>query len=517
MYCARRMREWAENLLGGLSTVVLGALMVAMPVPGGNELVYLPLLKSRADPSYLVGDWTFSSGFGEHAVFNAVFGPVVDVIGIDWLAIGGRVVTWFAIGWLVVSLGRRLGARWWASMVALAVFLGLNQSLGVGAEFLLSGFEAKSIAWPLLLAAIIVSLDKRPVVACALVGLVFTFHPAVGIWGGGSLLLALLAIRTTRGATARGLPVAAIASLPGLVPLVADLGDSSMTGELASFIVLTRIPHHADPAFFGERGPLILGLMIGSNLLWAWINRSSFTSRLLGAFQIALLVVFALGVLARVLELWEFLLLLPFRVLPIVVNLVFWLLVAAAATGDEVTREWLPSRDEWRGRPTLSVSAASLAVVAMAAALVLWNPIARVVDAVSDVGDRYSRSASGVARSMEWVASNTERDSVVAMPPWVDEMFYITERPQLVSYDAVTYDRPAEWKSRLERTVADQSVLHDRRASVQERFQAFHQVTAPQWRETATIYGVDYLITTARLEFRAVYEDGDWRVYELAP
>jgi hypothetical protein len=488
-----------------------------MPVPGGNELIYLPLMRSRVDPTYLVGDWTFGSGFGEHAVFNLVFGPLVNLMGIEWLAGVGRFVSWFAIGWVVVSLGRRLGARWWACTLATVTFIGLNQSMGVGAEFLFSGFEAKSVAWPLLLAALVAAIDQRYWLVCVLVGLTFSFHPAIGLWGGGALLLSLLALKSTRAHTIRLLPLSALAALPGLIPLWSDFRDSSMDSESAAFIVLSRIPHHADPSAFGERGPIILALMLGFNLLWSWIHRSSFPARLLGTFEVALTAVFISGVVAWFFDWWEFLLLLPFRVMPIFVHLLFWLIIAGTLTGGPDRRTWLRKTGLPERRSVASTGAIAAAGLSLIAVVALWNPVVRVVNAVLDFPGGYTRDQAEFQPAMEWIAQNTEPTAVVATSPWVDEMFYMTERPQFVSWGAVTYDRPQEWRTRLERTVTDANVFTDPNTTDEAEVEAFEAVSAEEWRRTSSEFGVDYLLTTAELELESVYSDGNWTVYSFPP
>lgn len=504
-----------ENSIGAATIALTSVVLLAMPIPGGNELIYLPLMRSRVDPAYLAGDWTFGSGFGEHAVFNLVFGPLVDLIGIDWLAVVGRFASWFAIGWVVVSLGRRLGARWWASAGATVLLVGLNQSMGVGAEFLFSGFEAKSVAWPLLLAAVLAALDRRHWVVCVLVGLTFSFHPAIGLWGGGALLLSLLALKSTRSDTAKVLPLAALAALPGLIPLWSDFRNSSMDSESAAFIVLSRIPHHADPAFFGERGPLILAAMLSFNLLWSWIHRSSFLPRLLGVFQLMLTAVFVSGVVARLLEWWEFLLLLPFRVMPIVVHLFFWLIIAGTLSGGPDRRAWLRKTGQPEHRSVATSSAIVAGGLSLVAVVALWNPVVRVVDAVLDFPDRYASDPTDLHTAMEWIAQNTDGSAVVATPPWVEETFYVTERPQFVSWEAVTYDRPQEWRTRLGRTVTDEDVFTNPRSSEEAEMAAFESVSAEEWRRTATEFGVDYLLTTAELDLESVHSEGEWTVYSF--
>jgi hypothetical protein len=286
-----------------------------------------------------------------------------------------------------------------------------------------------------------------------------------------------------------------------------------MDSESAAFIVLSRIPHHADPTFFGERGPLILATMLAFTLLWSWIHRSSFPPRLLGVFEVTLTAVFVSGVVAWFFDWWEYLLLLPFRVMPILVHLLFWLIIVGTLTGGPDRRAWLRKTGQSERRSVVATTAIAAAGLSLIAVLALWNPVVRVVEAVQDFPDGYVRDPAEFDPAMEWIATNTDHDAVVAMPPWIEEMFYMSERPQFVSWEAVTYDRPSEWRARLERTVTDIGVFTDPRSSDQAAVESFQAVSADEWRRTSSEFGVDYLLTTAELELESVYSDGNWTVY----
>jgi hypothetical protein len=289
-----------------------------------------------------------------------------------------------------------------------------------------------------------------------------------------------------------------------------------MDSDSAEFIVLSRIPHHADPSFFGQRGPLILGAMLCFTLLWSWIHRSSFPPRLLGVYQLILAAIFFSGVIAWFVGWWEFLLLLPFRVMPIFVHLLFWLIIAGTVTGGPDRRAWMGRNEQSQRRSILATSAIAAAALSLVTVFALWNPIVRVVDSVIDFPDSYSVDKTDFHTAMEWIAKNTDASAVVATPPWADETFYMTERPQFVSWEAVTYDRPQEWRARLERTVTDTSVFTDPKSSDQAEIQAYEAVSADEWRQTSSEFGVDYLLTTAKLELESVYTGGNWTVYVLS-
>lgn len=74
--------DWSASL----TIAVAAGIAKGARVPAGNELIYLPLVRSHVDPTYLANDWTLGTGFREHYAFSALLGPVVDAIGMEALA-----------------------------------------------------------------------------------------------------------------------------------------------------------------------------------------------------------------------------------------------------------------------------------------------------------------------------------------------------------------------------------------------------------------------------------------------
>lgn len=502
---SRSVSDWAAT------AVITSIFFVAagQPPPAGNEWIYLPLLRKSANAAYLPGDWTFGSGFQEKAVFNAVFGPLLEVVDVDVLVWVGRFVFWLILARLMVALGKRLGCGPWMTVGAVFVLTGIGWSMGVGAAGPVSRFEASAVGKILVFGALVAALDRRVPLAAVLVGLAFTFHAAVGLWG-GSVLVGLLVISATRSQTIRWLPAAALFALPGLVVQVGSFLDSSMDSASAEFVALSRVPHHVDPFSFGERGPLILMLMLGFNLLWAWREQDRYEFRLLGVVQGFLLLVAIGGVVARVLGIYEFLLLMPYRILPFLAPLFFFLTIGSILSGSP--RAWLKETwsDVYAGRAM--VASGFLAILAM---LVLWNPVARWVEGIEESVDSWQTSEDDLDITLRWLATNTPADAVVASPPWVDQIHYLSERAQFVSWEGVPYDRPREWRERLELTVADPAIWvednHPDSLAV-----SYEAVPLTQWDRVAREYQVSYVVTNADYSRTPLFSSGQWHVYQLS-
>lgn len=502
---SRRLSDWGASIAITLVVAAGGG----QPPPAGNEWIYLPLLRKSADSSYLPGDWTFGGGFQEKAVFNAVFGPLVDLVGVETLAMVGRFVFWLILGRLLVALGRRLGCKPWMTVVSVVALLGINWSLGVGAAGPMSRFEASAVGKVLAFGALVAALDRRIPITAVLVGLAFTFHAAIGLWAGGAILVALIVLPETRRQTVRWIPIAGLFALPGLTTQLSGLLDSSMDSASAEFVALSRIPHHVDPFSFGERGPLILALILAFNIVWAWRERDHYELRLLGWIQALLVVVAVAGVAARVLGAYEFLLLMPFRVLPFLAPLLFFLGIGSILSRNP--KEWI--EHAWAGKAA-GRSMVATGVMALAAIVLLWNPVPNLVEEVEETVDAWREAPDDLDLALMWVADNTPVDAVVASPPWVDEIFHLSERAQLVSWEAVPYDRPREWRQRLNVTVSDPMVWvednHPDSLAV-----AYRAVPLAQWERVSQDYGVSYVLTDARYDIGPVYTSGDWSVYPL--
>jgi len=496
---------WSSGL--GVGLFVAGCIAsIGMVVPAGNELTYLVLLAHRADPNYLAGDWTFGAGFQEFAVWLTVFGPVIQLLGIEALGWIGRITTWVASGALLMLVGRRLGAKTLAAALGLILWLGLDQSMGVGATQIIAGFQARSVSYVFLLAALLAALSQRISWAMLAAGLAFAFHPGVGLWASGPLVLAILTMRETRNQGWRWLAIAVLAALPGAIPQILALGDAGLTKNETDFIAFDRLPHHVDPLVFGQRGPLLLALMVGFNLAFCWLRRTDFAYRLLGIFQTVALVPVLVGLVARAFEWTWFLVLIPFRVLPAIVPALFMLNLAVVATNRAWSELW-PRRSQ---PAALRVSAATGAA-AIAGVLVLWNPVAELAtDAATNLRIA-NRAPSDIETVLRWASVETPTDSLLLGPPNIDELFYLSERSQYVSWEALPYDRIPEWRSRLASVMPPD--FRYRRSNLWE--EEFGRL--PMERVLALDPRVDYVITTADYTFPALFSSGDWVLYQVTP
>lgn len=512
-----RPSRWATSTglgrwLGTIFIVVVVLTVLGQPAPWENEHVYMSLLKAAADPNYLVGDWTFGSGFLEKGVFNAVFSPAMQLLDIEALSWIGRVITWVVSARLLIALGERLGSRVWTTVLSVSVLVAMGWSMGVGAAGVFGHFAAMAVATPLALGAFVVAMDRRIGWTALLVGLSASFHPAVGLWFGGALIVALLIDQSTRMTMLKWLPVAVLASLPGLILEAMSVMSSSFDSQSSEFLALARIPHHVDPFAFGERGPLIFAGMVIVVVAMVRIRSNEYQVRLMGSANAFLLLIALAGIASRLLGFFDFLLIQPFRGLATLLPLTFFLMVSSVLPGlrtGALGRLWNEGR---RGRTFIVATSATLLAI-----LLLWNPVLRWQTKATATMSAWTTDETDLDRALVWLSQETELDSVIVSPPWVDEIFYLSERPQFVSWEAVTYDRPVEWRERLELTTADPSVWNDSDEIHEERLaEEYAALSLDHWVAVSERYDVDYVVTNAVYPVEPVYQQGEWSVYSLA-
>jgi hypothetical protein len=247
--------------------------------------------------------------------------------------------------------------------------------------------------------------------------------------------------------------------------------------------------------------------MLAFNLLVHWRLRDEFPHRLLGIFQVISLLPVVLGIAARLADQTGFLLLAPFRVLPVFATSVFVINLAAIADRRRWDLLWSRGSVSWTDRLR------SLAGVGgVVGVMILWNPL---VAFVNDAARNYNFAQpqlSDVELAFEWVAAETPPDSQILGPPDREDLFVGTDRPQYVSWEAIPYDRVPEWRRRLESVMPPGFFDGDLGGRTWEADFAL----LPQERLLALTPAVDYVVTTATYDLEVVFTSGQWNVYHVA-
>ncbi|HEX9756089.1 MAG TPA: DUF6798 domain-containing protein, partial [Gemmatimonadales bacterium] len=322
------------------------------------------------------------------------------------------------------------------------------------------------------------------------------FHPSVGLpfalgigWGllrqGGS-------VRSL--AAVSGL--ALVAALPGILPLVPELGKVAAGARTEwEFQALARMRIHLDLLSFPHTGLLAVALAFGFTWVAQRSRRSDPSMRLLQGFLEGIAVVFLFGVVATLIGRYDWLSIYPFRVLPVVVPLLFFLtLLTRYADGE------------------LSPHRPGLALLALFTLLCMPNPPLRLRGRIERSLAAWRVRSSDLSQALRWVAGNTPEDATILVTPLPLWTSYISHRAQIVHWAYAPFERLPEWRERIGALVGPVAP----REPVAAKEARFDRLSPEVIRDIAARYGVDYLVTRGRYDFPTVFQRGAYRVYALS-
>ncbi len=485
-----------------VSLVLYGA-----PVPRLSEELYLPLVRHTGDAAYLAGDWTLRGPFSEHWVFDHLFGPVAAWIPLPWFGWIGRLATASILAALLVRLGQRFGLRPWGAATGIGLWLVANQSL-IGSDWMFGTFEAKSVAYCLLVAALLAATADRPGPAVVLLGLTLSFHPGVGGYAALAGGAALVLDPRSRGRALRAAPLGLLLAVPGFLGVT---GNFRASDDLARFLVTEAIPHHADPFFGGAQLPGMqvalragaLALMFAANVVWYRRQRDP-ARRFLLTFQVVTLVPVVGAFVARGFDRWDLLLLQPLRLGPLIVPLCFFL-GSVARILELHTSE--PAGTPWPGRRSNQ-----LAVGTVVLAIAVTSPLLAAPRMISRTADAWTRN-DPVAEAFTWIREHPDVARRCVVPVDRQDAFMRGERPIVANFQAIRYDELAEWHRRVLALVGGPDVFVGQAPTLEQLRQRYDALDGSQITAIAVRYGADCIVATTRYPFSELHRTGDTRIY----
>lgn len=158
----------------------LFALTATLP-PDINESHYLTKAKHFWNPDWCQSD-LFLESANAHFVFFLTCGWPTLFLSLSAYAWIGRVLCWLAMACSWVYLNRVLKIQRWFSVASAAMFVILSNRFDMAGEWVVGGFEGKSIAYAFVVLAIGLFLQRRWVWFWPTIGLACAFHAIVGVW-----------------------------------------------------------------------------------------------------------------------------------------------------------------------------------------------------------------------------------------------------------------------------------------------------------------------------------------------
>lgn len=431
--------------------------------PHTNEAHYLCRLKHYWDPSYCAGD-LFLESPEAHLTIVLLLGWLTWFVSLPVLAWIGRILSWTLIAWGWTRLSRRVAPYPGVSVLGAALLVVGTQQTHFAGEWIIGGFEAKTLAYGVLLHALRAWLDRKWTLAWALIGLTTAMHALVGGWSAVALLFARstgAAVRPRLRAMAPGLAIAAAVGSLGVVPpLVMNAGvDPQIASEANQIYVFERIAHHLAPLskplpWIQERivsHTRMLLLLLA--LCLTVLGRSKrvvarLTSlRLLARFAWGAALVSATGLLIET-ALWNHPALAAsvlkyywFRLSDIAAPLAGSLIICAA-----LGRGLTAARDGIRTATVL----AGVALLALCAWGVGGHAVNRFEKPIAPA-DRKHLEPNDWAVACDWIRENLPEDAVLITPRQGSSFKWRAERPEVVTYKDIPQDAASmvEWRRRL--------------------------------------------------------------------
>lgn len=460
-------------------------------IPFSNEFVYL----LRLEPDFLPHDWTFSKAANEHWLFNFIFSLPTHIFSPEtggWLC---RIAVWCLCLAALLKIGRLWRIPIWAITISVFLWLLLGQSI-VGEEWVFGGFEAKTVAYACLLFALDGFAREKIILPSVLLGLSFSFHPAVGMWAVLAVGAAFLFEKIPTRNFVKVVLITAFFSLPALLAIFTEQTVSNVNlFDDWRFIVLFRAPSNLDPFQFSKSGIFLLYAMLVFNF-FALEKCKSFALRFLLKFQIVLGVFFLLGVFLRGFELYPLLRFMPMRLFPVFTPLFFIF-----------TAFYIVSR---LGNRKQKLIAALFAVAVIA----LLNPFGKGLAQIRETARTWNAPRDDFQKAAVWIAENTPEESLVIEPPNRRDVWYFSKRAAVVSFYYPTYDRLTEWRGRIAELTGDVQVSSGETAS-DEIETAFNRLPEAQIDQMKQKYGASYLVSRAVYSYPIVFETETYKVYQL--
>ena len=460
-------------------------------LPYSNEFVYL----LRLAPDFLPNDWTFSQPANEHWLFNALFSLPVYFLSLETTGWLGRIAVWGLCLFALLKLGKRWEISFWATSISVFLWLAAAQAV-VNDEWIFGGFEAKTVAYACLLFALDRVSNREIILPSVLLGLSFSFHPAVGLWAIPAIGLVLLFEKIPTADFVKVVVITGLFSLLGLVPLFAE--QNSVTANSFDdwqFIVTTRVPWHLDPFQFPIVGIFLVFAMLIFNVVALW-KTESFALRFLLEFQIALGFFFLFGVILRLFELYPLLRFMPMRLFPVFTP-IFFLFTAF---------RFVPQIRDKKYK--------IIAALFVVSAVFLLNPLREGFYQLEATYQSWTKPPTDLQKSWLWIAHNTPPNALVIEPPHTRELWYFPRRATVASYGYPTFDRLGEWRERISDLTGGLRISDGEKAG-EEIETAYNNLTAAQIEAIKTKYGATHLVSRAQYPYPIIFETETYKVYRL--
>lgn len=462
---------------------------------------FLPLVSFLLDSDAFQSDWFVSmqtDGFSIRwpiAVLIALPGTFLPV----WVAVlGWQLLTGLGSALAVIRLSYRIFGNALAAATSVVAVLVLTTRWNPGGNDVLHAMLVpSSVAWCLILWAIVRMHERRALASGTLLGLATLFHPLLGLQAGGLLLLisASLPNWPWKAWWKQALPFLVV-----LLPLVVLLSSVGTSTEEATLILThIRAPHHYLPEAFSTVAwikfvvlLLVAGIVLSRDVLPDISRSSELASVPLTRWDRALmgrLVLIPTAVLlaSLLVTAWPFEWGTALRLQPWAISPMVRVMTALIAAG--YAASWIHARIS--GPAIIRTALDGRLINTLAPALAVMF----ILMAFSGKGDAIRGIGSPDQELFDWAAENTAETAVFVIPPSMTGFQYGSQRAQYVSFKSFPFapEPTLEWLDRLHR-IAPTEDLPGGTALLARLDSAYAAQSVADMRLFAAEAAIDYIV-----------------------
>ncbi|MEO1498582.1 MAG: DUF6798 domain-containing protein [Planctomycetota bacterium] len=504
------------------------------PPPDLNEAHYLCRLKHYWSPDFCRGDLFLES---PEAHFTVVWllGWLTRLVDLTTLAWIGRLLSWAVIAWGWVRIARRVAPYPGVSLLGAALLVVGTEQTHFGGEWIIGGFEAKTLAYGAVLHALVAWLDRRWTLSLALLGGATALHALVGGWSLVALAFAWATQREGRPPLARLLPglglAAAIGAAGVLPPLAMNWNTpADIVSEANQIYVFERIAHHLAPLtkpgwWIADRlgrhvGMLLLLAVLHRTLLRVGVLQRRDELQLLARFAWGAAAIAAAGLMVE-LALWNQ------PALAAAILKYYWFRlsdIAAPLAGAMILMAGVGAglASASGGRRAASLGA-RIGLIGVCAWGVGGHVVSRL-DGAFAPADRKTPEPARWAEACTWIRDNLPADALLLTPRLGSSFKWRAERAEVVTWKDVPQDARSmvEWRRRYR----DVFLIGVWKSGKPRWTPSLASLGAERLRELGAAYGATHVLSgtprgdvpgKTRASLPVVRRFGPYTLYALPP
>lgn len=484
-----------------------------------NEVDILPLARQFFEHDWLPNDWYLNLDFGYRYLFNLTFGFLIPWLGFEYGVYLGRLLVYLVLAIAIYIFFRTLRLRFSFGILVLLLFLH-HQSLIAG-EWIVGGFETKTISYAFVFLSLSFFYRKRYLPGFAFAGAAISFHIIVGCYALFCIVVATLLNKAWRSEWRLYIKHSwpfFITGYFGLQAIIEQLlWQSDVDPRVWEIYIQFRVPHHVLPAAWD--GNLWIGELVlatGLFLILYFVGKSNLT-RFVAAYALGSVVLFLFGL---AIYFWGEINLLRFYwfrfpdvMVPFMGVVLITLFLNDIGDGRLIIRilphRFQPEIQRVLGRVIPIILISGTMVIVFHSLYQLQTEF------------EYSRQHNTSQRllALEWISENAPKQAIFLVDPTMPDFYIYAQRAQFVSWKHLPDSAVdiLEWYKRIKLCNGNRSPDKSGFDVFEELSSNFYHLDEDQIRQIANLYEINYYLglPDQQLTFEPVYSNLYFTVYKV--